>query len=80
MKYVSLENTRVPNPYFINGPGGTGKTFVYKCLINNCIEMGYDIIPVAWTRAEMLLLGGRTVHSRFKLPLILTDTCFIIKG
>jgi len=52
----------------------TGKTFVYKCL-NNCIEMGYDVIPVAWTGiAAMLLPGGRTVHSRFKLPLILTDT------
>jgi hypothetical protein len=37
--------------------------------------MGYDIIPVAWTGiAATLLSGGRTVHSRFKLPLILTDT------
>jgi DNA replication protein DnaC len=49
MKYVSLENTRVPNAYFIDGPGGIGKTFIYKCLINNCIKMGYDVIPVAWT-------------------------------
>jgi len=37
--------------------------------------MGYDVIPVVWTGiAAMLLPGGRTVHSRFKLPLILTDT------
>lgn len=37
--------------------------------------MGYDVIPVAWTGiAAMLLAGGRTVHSRFKLPLILRDT------
>ncbi|KAL4101157.1 hypothetical protein QTP88_021177 [Uroleucon formosanum] len=75
MKCVSLENTSVPNAYFIDGPGGTGKTFVYKCLINSRIEMGYDVIPVAWTGIEaMLLPGGRTVHSRFRLPLILTDT------
>ncbi|KAL4101149.1 hypothetical protein QTP88_021169 [Uroleucon formosanum] len=75
MKCVSLENTSVPNAYFIDGPGGTGKTFVYKCLINSRIEMGYDVIPVAWTGiAAMLLPGGRTVHSRFRLPLILTDT------
>lgn len=75
MKCVSLENTSVPNAYFIDGPGGTGKPFVYKCLINSCIEMDYDVIPVAWTGiAAMLLPGGRTVHSRFKLPLILTDT------
>jgi hypothetical protein len=33
--------------------------------------------PVAWTRiAAMLLLGGHTVHSRFKLSLILTNTLF----
>jgi hypothetical protein len=75
MKCVSLENTSVPNAYFIDGPGGTGKIFVYKCLINSCIEMGYDVIPVAWTGiAAMLLPRGRAVHSRFKLPLILTDT------
>ncbi|XP_025407162.1 uncharacterized protein LOC112681109, partial [Sipha flava] len=75
MKCVSLENTNVPNAYFIDGPGGTEKTFVYKCLINSCIEMGYDVIPVACTGiAAILLPGGRTLHSRFKLPLILTDT------
>lgn len=55
MKYVSLENTRVPNAYFIDGPGGTGKTFVNKCLINNCIEMGYDVILVAWTGLAAML-------------------------
>lgn len=46
MKCVSLDNTKVPNAYFIDGPRvrGTGKTFAYKCLINNYIEMGYDVI------------------------------------
>lgn len=47
MKCVSLKNTRVPNAYFIDEPGSTGKTFVYKCLIKSCIEMGYDVIPVS---------------------------------
>jgi len=37
--------------------------------------MGNDVISIAWTGiAAMLLPGGRTVHSRFKLLLILTDT------
>jgi len=34
-----------------------------------------DVIRVAWTGiAAMLLPGGHTVHSRFKIPLMLTDT------
>jgi hypothetical protein len=62
-----------PTAYLFTG--GKGKTFVYKCLINNCIEMGYDVIPIAWAGiAAMLLPGSCTLHSRFKLPLNLTDT------
>jgi hypothetical protein len=74
IKYMNLHNTKVSNAYFIDGPGGKGKTYVYKCLINKCIEMGCDVISVAWIGiAAMLLPGGHTVHIRFKLNFILTD-------
>jgi hypothetical protein len=73
MKYVSLDNTKVPNAYFIDEPGETRKTYIYICLINKCIEVGYDVITVAWIGiTAMLLPRGHTFYSQ--LPLILTDT------
>ena len=68
------ESTRACRAYFIDGPGGTGKTFVYRCLIQSCTDLGMEVISVAWTGiAAMLLPHGRTVHSRFKLPLNLHE-------
>jgi len=64
----------VCNAYFLDGPGGTGKTFVYQCLIHSCTQLGKDVVSVAWTGiATMLLPHGRTVHSSFKLPLNLHE-------
>jgi len=60
--------------YFLDGPGGTGKTFVYQCLIHSCTQLGEQVVSVAWTGiAAMLLPHGRTVHSCFKLPLNLHE-------
>lgn len=75
MTAVRNEDISICNAYFIDGPGGTGKTYVYWCLINNCWGLNLKVIPVAWTGiAAMLLPEGRTVHSRFKLPLQLNET------
>jgi len=68
------DSESVCRAYFIDGPGGTGKTYVYRCLIQTCINLGMQVISVAWTGiAAMLLPHGRTVHSRFKLPLNLHE-------
>jgi len=70
----SDESTSVCRAYFTDEPGGTGKTFVYRCLIQSCINLEMQVISVAWTGiAAMLLPHGRTVHSRFKLPLNLNE-------
>lgn len=70
----SDESTNDCNAYFLDGPGGTGKTIVYQCLILLCAQLKKEVISVAWTGiAAMLLLHGRTVHSRFKLPLNLHE-------
>ena len=56
--------------FFIDGPGGTGKTFLYKCLLANVRHTGKIIIAVAsFGIAATSLPGGRTSHSRFKIPL-----------
>jgi len=74
MNVVQKNDTSVTNALFIDGPGGTGKIFLYQCLLNSCALLGFDVIPVAWAGiAAMLLPNGRTVHSKFKLPLNLHE-------
>nr|GEX54136.1 DNA helicase [Tanacetum cinerariifolium] len=59
---------------FIYGHGGTGKTFLWKVLINALRSEGKIVLVVAsYGIASLLLLVGRTTHSRFKLPLDLTN-------
>ena len=60
--------------FFVDGPGGTGKTFLYSTLLHVVRGMGLIAIPVAWTGiAATLLKDGRTAHSRFKLPVPLFE-------
>ena len=56
--------------YFLDAPGGTGKTFVMNCLLayvrqNNDIALAVASSGIAAT----LLKLGRTAHSLFKLPI-----------
>ena len=56
--------------FFIDGPGGSGKSYLLNGLIKNMKVEGYKVLPHATTGiAADLLEGGRTVHSRFKIPL-----------
>lgn len=55
--------------FFINGPGGTGKTFVYLKTLGRCHELEASAIPTASTGiAAMNMPNGATVHSVFGLP------------
>ena len=55
--------------YFIQGPGGTGKTFLYRCLSSFYRSSRHVVLCVASSGIAALLLdGGRTSHSRFKIP------------
>nr|GEY58273.1 hypothetical protein [Tanacetum cinerariifolium] len=61
-----LYTTRI----FIDGPRGTGKTFLYKALLANVRSRG--IIALSTTSsgaAANNMTGGRTSHSRFKIPI-----------
>ena len=54
--------------FFIDGPGGSGKTYLYKTLYNIAIGEDRRVLCVAWSGiAANLLPGGRTVNSAFKL-------------
>ncbi|GJW95409.1 DNA helicase [Tanacetum coccineum] len=54
--------------------GETGKTFLWKTIISWFRSQGKIVLAVALSGiASLLLPAGRTTHSRFKLPLDLTD-------
>ncbi|GKE44255.1 DNA helicase, partial [Tanacetum coccineum] len=59
---------------FVYGHGGTGKTFLWKTIISLLRSQGKIVLAVASSGiASLLLPAGRTAHSRFKLPLDLTN-------
>ena len=57
--------------FFIDGPAGTGKSYLLNGLIKNTKVEGLKVLATATTGiAADLLEGGRTLHSRFKIPLL----------
>ena len=69
--------------FFLSGPAGTGKTFVYKTICYRCHLEGWIVLCVASSGIMALLLpGGQTSHMMFKIPVMsLTElsTCSITK-
>lgn len=60
--------------FFLNGPGGTGKTYLYNTLCNRLRGEGKIVLFVASTGiAWTLLPGGRTVHKRFEVPIAVSE-------
>ena len=55
--------------FFLHGPGGTGKTFVYNTICAKLRSDGVIVLCVSSSGISALLLqGGRTAHSTFKIP------------
>jgi hypothetical protein len=56
--------------FMINGHGGTGKTFLYKVICSKLRSEGSIVLCTASSGiAALLLPGGRTAHSMFKIPI-----------
>ncbi|VDM29299.1 unnamed protein product [Toxocara canis] len=63
------------NAYGIAFEERTGKTFIYNLIIRILRMRGTGTVAVAFTGiAATLLIGGTTVHSRFRLPLHFVST------
>lgn len=59
-----------PKLFFLHGPAGTGKTFVYNTLCQYLRGQGKIVLCVASSGiASQLLDDGRTAHSMFRIPL-----------
>jgi hypothetical protein len=60
--------------FFVDGPGGTGKTFLYRTLLAKVhSENKLAMVTTTSGVAASIMPGGRIAHSRFKIPLILED-------
>jgi hypothetical protein len=54
--------------FFVDGLGGVSKTFLYRCLLSKVRSTGDKAFLMASSGiAALLLEGGCTAHSRFKI-------------
>ncbi|XP_021979197.1 uncharacterized protein LOC110875309 [Helianthus annuus] len=68
-----VDNDR-PGVFFIDGPGGMGKTFLYKALLPQVRSRGLIALATASSGATTNNMpGGRTAHSRFKIPICVNN-------
>ena len=68
------DHKQYPKVFFIDGPGGTGKTFLYKTLMDKVRSQSKIAFGLANSGiAALLLPGGRTVHSRLKVPIDINE-------
>ncbi|XP_050160334.1 uncharacterized protein LOC126633828 [Malus sylvestris] len=78
----TIDNNR-SGLFFVHGHGGTGKTFLWTTIITRIRSQNQIVLTVASSGiASLLLPGGRTAHSRSKIPINITDcsVCEIKKG
>ncbi|KAK9666496.1 hypothetical protein RND81_14G188700 [Saponaria officinalis] len=79
-KVIEAVNNNSRQVIFLFGHGGKGKTFLYSTISAKIRAEGKIVLNVASSGiAALLLLGGRTTHSRFEIPIELFDnsTCNI---
>ncbi|AQK88287.1 hypothetical protein ZEAMMB73_Zm00001d038953 [Zea mays] len=73
-KIMSAVDTDQGGLFFVDGPGGTGKTYLYRVLLATLRNQGKIAVAIATSGvAASIMPGGRTAHSRFKIPLTIDD-------
>eukprot|EP00112_Aurelia_sp_Birch-Aquarium-sp1_P020718 Seg540.7 transcript_id=Seg540.7/GoldUCD/mRNA.D3Y31 product="ATP-dependent DNA helicase PIF1" protein_id=Seg540.7/GoldUCD/D3Y31 len=77
--FLNAINSHADNRcFFVDGSGGTGKTFLYNTLVHILRGMEIKVKCIAYSGiAGTLLIDGSTAHSTFQLPIPLTQnaTC-----
>ena len=67
-----LDETQRSKMFFVDGPGGSGKTYLFESMINYAKSINKSVLPGAYTGiAASLLPEGQTIHSRFGVPFVL---------
>lgn len=76
----AIQENRRTAQFFLQGAGGTGKTYLYQYLSSYYRSQQKIVLCVASLGVAALLLpGGRTAHSVFKIPLQVHEhsTCIV---
>ncbi|KAK4385933.1 hypothetical protein Sango_2717300 [Sesamum angolense] len=61
--------------FFVDGPGGTGKTYLYRALLATFRNVGFIMVATATSGiAAIQLPGGRTAYSKLKIPIKLDSS------
>jgi len=82
-KITSAVTTKSGESFFLHGAGGTGKTFLYNTLCYHLRSQDKIVLCVASSGiAALLLQGGHTAHSCFKIPIPCHESsiCSILKN
>ena len=69
---------KVGQVFFVDGPGGTDKTYLYKVLLTKVRSM--NLIAITTTTfgiAASIMPGERTAHSHFKIPIKLDNKHYV---
>jgi hypothetical protein len=71
---VESVTNKLGKMFFVDGFGGSGKTYLWNALSFHFRAEGKIVINVASSGiAALLLPGGRTAHSQFGIPMVLTE-------
>eukprot|EP00794_Sanderia_malayensis_P006623 gene6623-biopygen5393 len=75
----AIETQSPDNCFFLDGPAGTGKTFLYNTLVHNLQASGHKVKCVAYSGIAATLLITAELHTPFQIPIPLLDdsTCNI---
>jgi hypothetical protein len=78
---AAIDNRKKPQLYFIDGPGGTGKTFLYNILIEYIREQQKPVVVVTSSGVASIVHQGHTAHSALNIPITITEkaTCFLTR-
>nr|XP_043611582.1 uncharacterized protein LOC122583223 [Erigeron canadensis] len=70
---ISRVDNNLPGVFFIDGPDGTGKTFLYNALLAEVRSRVLIALASAISGVAANNMPGGTAHSRFKIPLNLNN-------
>ncbi|KAL0302561.1 UNVERIFIED_CONTAM: hypothetical protein Sangu_3093100 [Sesamum angustifolium] len=71
---IPLDDLNANQTFFVDGPGGTGKTFYTEHYLQ-LFNVGFIMVATATSGiAAIQLPGGRTAHSKLKIPIKLDSS------